>query len=97
MALSEISAQAIAAPYLVTEIPGPKSLELNRRLLEHTAGLSSQARLFPVAFESGRGVTLTDVDGNRYLDFSSRIYVASLGHCHPRVSEAVAAQARDHR
>jgi 4-aminobutyrate aminotransferase-like enzyme len=35
-------------------------------------------------------VHLADVDGNRYLDFSSGIYVASLGHCHPVVSKAVA-------
>jgi 4-aminobutyrate aminotransferase-like enzyme len=30
------------------------------------------------------------VDGNRYLDFSSGIYVTSLGHCHPKISEAIA-------
>ena len=30
------------------------------------------------------------MDGNRYLDCSSGIYVASLGHCHPKISEAVA-------
>jgi len=42
-----------------------------------------------VAFQSGRGVTLTDVDGNVYIDFSSGIYVTSLGHCHPKVTEAV--------
>jgi 4-aminobutyrate aminotransferase-like enzyme len=52
-------------------------------------GYSSQVRLFPVVFESGLGVTLRDVDGNTYLDFSSGIYVTGLGHCHPRVTEAV--------
>jgi 4-aminobutyrate aminotransferase-like enzyme len=46
-------------------------------------------KLFPVAFESGNGCTLTDVDGNRYIDFSSGIYVTTLGHCHPKVTEAV--------
>jgi 4-aminobutyrate aminotransferase-like enzyme len=53
-------------------------------------GLSGQARLFPVCWTKGRGVVLEDVDGNTYLDFSSGIYVTSLGHCHPKVSEAVA-------
>jgi 4-aminobutyrate aminotransferase-like enzyme len=52
-------------------------------------GYSSQVRLFPVAFDRGHGVTLTDVDGNTYIDFSSGIYVTSLGHCHPKVTEAV--------
>jgi 4-aminobutyrate aminotransferase-like enzyme len=52
-------------------------------------GFSGQVKLFPVAFESGRGCMLTDVDGNTYIDFSSGIYVTSLGHCHPKVTEAV--------
>jgi 4-aminobutyrate aminotransferase-like enzyme len=47
-----------------------------------------------VAFESGHGCVLTDADGNRYLDFSSGIYVTTLGHCHPKVSEAIARYAR---
>jgi len=42
-----------------------------------------------VVFEKGYGCTLTDVDGNVYLDFSSGIYVTTLGHCHPKVTEAV--------
>lgn len=63
---------------------------MNARAAGKIKGLSVQARLFPVCFESGHGVTLRDVDGNTYLDFSSGIYVTSLGHCHPKVSEAVA-------
>jgi 4-aminobutyrate aminotransferase-like enzyme len=46
-------------------------------------------KLFPVAFESGHGCVLTDVDGNRFIDFSSGIYVTTLGHCHPKVTEAI--------
>jgi len=46
-------------------------------------------KLFPVVFERGHGCTLTDVDGNTYIDFSSGIYVTTLGHCHPKVTEAV--------
>jgi 4-aminobutyrate aminotransferase-like enzyme len=93
MTHSEISSHNVTAPHLVTEIPGPRSVEMSRRLMEHTAGLSSQARLFPVTFVRGSGVTLIDIDDNRYLDFSSGIYVTSLGHCHPRISDAVAEHA----
>ena len=71
-------------------LPGPISADLHSRACKHIRGLSGQVRLFPVAFESGEGCTLTDADGNRYIDFSSGIYVTSLGHCHPKVSEAVA-------
>lgn len=82
-------------PHLVTkEIPGPKSREWHARCTKHFKGLSEQVKLFPVSFESGFGCTLTDVDGNRYLDFSSGIYVTTLGHCHPKVSEAVATYAK---
>jgi len=84
-----------SVPRIVTDrVPGPGSDELNRRGMAHMIGYSSQVKLCPVAFEKGHGVTLTDVDGNTYLDFSSGIYVTTLGHCHPKVSEAVADAAR---
>ena len=82
-------------PHLATaEIPGPKSREQHARATKIMKGLSGQVKLFPVVFESGHGCTLTDVDGNVYLDFSSGIYVTTLGHCHPKVSEAVAKYAK---
>lgn len=81
-------------PYIHTELPGPKSVEYHTRAAKLMKGYSSQVRLFPVAFESGYGCVLTDVDGNRYIDFSSGIFVTGLGHCHPKISEAVAAQAK---
>lgn len=70
--------------------PGPRSDEYHRRCTKYFKGLSSQVKLFPVAFERGEGCTLEDVDGNKYIDFSSGIYVTTLGHCHPKISEAVA-------
>ena len=77
-------------PHLATrKIPGSKSISLHSRANAIMKGYSSQVRLFPVVFEKGYGCTLTDVDGNVYLDFSSGIYVTTLGHCHPKVSEAV--------
>jgi 4-aminobutyrate aminotransferase-like enzyme len=76
-------------PHLVVEPPGPKSQEVHARAAKYMKGYSSQVRLFPVAFESGKGCTLTDVDGNVYIDFSSGIYVTGLGHCHPKVTEAI--------
>jgi 4-aminobutyrate aminotransferase-like enzyme len=76
-------------PCLPAPPPGPKSRALHARCTKYFKGLSTQVKLFPVVFESGRGCTLTDVDGNTYLDFSSGIYVTTLGHCHPKVTEAV--------
>ena len=78
-------------PKIVTaEIPGPKSKALHSRAVKYIKGLSEQVRLFPVAFESGHGCILKDADGNEFIDFSSGIYVTTLGHCHPKISEAIA-------
>ena len=75
-------------------IPGPKSQAVHARAAKHYRGLSGQVRLFPVAFESGQGCMMQDVDGNQYIDFSSGIYVTTLGHCHPKVTEAVCKYAK---
>ena len=48
----------------------------------------------PVTFVRGEGSYLWDDGGNRYLDFLSGLAVTSLGHSHPAVAEAIAAQAR---
>src|SRR3990172_5615175 len=81
-------------PRILVPPPGPKSREMHARAAKIMKGYSSQVKLFPVCFEKGFGVTLTDVDGNTYIDFSSGIYVTTLGHCHPKISEAVARAAR---
>jgi acetylornithine/N-succinyldiaminopimelate aminotransferase len=56
--------------------------------LERDSVIASYAR-FPVEFVRGEGTRLWDADGNEYLDFLCGISVTSLGHCHPRVVQAV--------
>lgn len=77
-------------PRMVTNSPGPQSQAMHARASRIIKGLSGQVKLHPVCFKDGFGVMLRDVDGNEYIDFSSGIYVTTLGHCHPKVSEAVA-------
>jgi acetylornithine aminotransferase/acetylornithine/N-succinyldiaminopimelate aminotransferase len=48
---------------------------------------------FPVVLVRGRGVRLWDSEGKEYLDFAAGIAVDVLGHCHPKVVEAIKAQA----
>lgn len=48
----------------------------------------------PVVFVRGEGATLYDSEGKAYLDFLAGIAVVSVGHCHPRVAEAISQQAR---
>ena len=46
-------------------------------------GLQSIALYSQIAVDRAEGCTITDVDGNEYLDFIAGIAVGSLGHCHP--------------
>jgi len=49
---------------------------------------------YPVAFVRGQGTTVWDADGKYYTDFLTGIAVCVLGHCHPRVVEAITKQAQ---
>src|SRR5579863_5099293 len=55
-------------------------------------GLQTIALLSQLAIERGKGATLTDLDGNTYLDLNAGVSVASLGHAHPKYVAAVGAQ-----
>ena len=59
-----------------------------------TAVLPTYARA-DVTFERGEGPYLFATDGRKYLDFASGVAVTALGHCHPRLVEALARQAQD--
>ncbi len=50
--------------------------------------LSTYTRL-PVIFVKGKGMTLIDIDGKKYLDFFPGWGVSNVGHCHPKVISAV--------
>lgn len=62
-------------------------MALSDRYLMRTYGRA------PVAPVRGAGARLWDADGREYLDFTAGVAVCSLGHCHPRVVEAVRSQA----
>ena len=79
-------------PKVTVPFPGPRAravIELDRSRIS-----PSLTRLYPFVADSGEGCWLRDVDGNTFLDFTSGIAVASTGHCHPRVVEAIERQAR---
>jgi 4-aminobutyrate aminotransferase-like enzyme len=46
----------------------------------------------PLVVESAKGMFVRDLEGRDYLDFFAGILTVSVGHCHPRVTEAVIAQ-----
>ncbi|HTZ94558.1 MAG TPA: aspartate aminotransferase family protein [Streptosporangiaceae bacterium] len=54
---------------------------------------SAQKALTPIAIAGAEGSYFWDYDGNRYLDFSSQLVNTNIGHQHPKVTAAIAAQA----
>jgi acetylornithine/N-succinyldiaminopimelate aminotransferase len=60
--------------------------------LERDHAIATYARL-PVQFVRGAGTRLWDEDGHEYLDFLAGISVLNVGHCHPRVVDAIREQA----
>jgi len=55
-------------------------------------GFANYTRL-PVVIVRGQGSRIWDADGKEYLDFFPGWGVSGIGHCHPRVVEAIRAQA----
>ena len=76
---------------LRTAIPGPRSREILDRKERVVADPLSI--YLPVVIARGEGATLTDVDGNTFLDFTGGVGCLNVGHTHPRVVDAVQEQA----
>ncbi|MGH2446015.1 MAG: aminotransferase class III-fold pyridoxal phosphate-dependent enzyme [Candidatus Limnocylindria bacterium] len=88
---SDAAAPNPSAPHIVTELPGPRARALIAR--DEAVASPSLTRAYPLVAESGSGMVVTDVDGNRFIDFAAGIAVCSTGHSHPKVVAAITEQA----
>jgi len=76
---------------LKTTLPGPASQAvLQRRAASMPAGLAKSTE---VVVAEAKGAVVTDIDGNTLLDFAGAIGVMNIGHCAPKVVEAIKTQA----
>jgi 4-aminobutyrate aminotransferase/(S)-3-amino-2-methylpropionate transaminase len=75
---------------LRTEIPGPRSQEILARKQRVVA--EPLSIYLPIVAAEGRGATLTDVDGNTFIDFTGGVGCLNVGHANPRVVEAAQEQ-----
>ena len=73
-----------------TEIPGPISRDWIAR--KEAVVARAKTLVVPIFVESATGATLTDVDGNTFLDFAGGIGCLAVGHSNAAVSERVHAQ-----
>lgn len=70
-----------------TSIPGPKSKELIEQWHKYEADVTGyQAQ---VVWDNAKGCIVNDVDGNTFIDWTSGVLVTNVGHCHPKMIEAV--------
>ncbi|MCI1915041.1 MAG: 4-aminobutyrate--2-oxoglutarate transaminase [Bifidobacteriaceae bacterium] len=76
---------------ITTAIPGPRALEIQKDYDRYvTAGVGQHE---PIFADSASGATITDVDGNRFIDLAAGIAVASVGNTAPEVTTAIQDQA----
>jgi 4-aminobutyrate aminotransferase / (S)-3-amino-2-methylpropionate transaminase / 5-aminovalerate transaminase len=73
-----------------TEIPGPRSREILER--ERHAVARPLIVHEPIVADRARGSTITDVDGNTFVDFVGGVGVVNVGHNHPRIVAAITEQ-----
>jgi len=85
------SSRPPAIPRINTVPPGPKAKAWVRR--DQQVLSPSITRIYPLVVEKAQGAMVQDVDGNRYLDFTSGIAVNSTGHSEPTVVQAIRSQA----
>jgi 4-aminobutyrate aminotransferase len=74
-----------------TELPGPKAKKFLQDSQKYEPRCMSEQ--VPVVWGRAHGCYVEDVDGNVFLDFSSGVLVANIGHSHPKVVAAVREQA----
>lgn len=73
------------------KVPGPKMRELIERHKRVLATTTHDPN-YPLGTDRGQGIYIWDVDGNRFIDCFSQVSIADVGHCHPKVGEAVLRQ-----
>ncbi|WP_440712744.1 aspartate aminotransferase family protein [Gordonia sp. FQ] len=81
----------LTAPDLDLEA-GRRAYDLDRKHVFHS--WSAQDKLTPMVITAAEGSYVWDGEGNRLLDFSSQLVNTNIGHQHPKVTAAIAAQAQ---
>src|SRR5688500_8351836 len=77
-------------PDIRVPVPGPNAQKIVER---DTRALMTTTKTSPVAAKSAKGVWVTDVDGNTFLDWTSGVGVVNCGYSHPKIVKAMQDQA----
>lgn len=77
-------------PKIVENPPGKKAQKIVK---EDAKYIATSTKTSPIVAARAKNAIVEDVDGNQYIDFSAGIGVINLGHCHPKIVNAVKEQA----
>ncbi len=70
-----------------TEIPNPESVDIINQLRKYEP--NSMTGQPPVVWDKAIGINVYDKWGNKWIDFSSCVVVANVGHCNPKIQQAI--------
>ncbi|MEN6387036.1 MAG: aspartate aminotransferase family protein [Phycisphaerales bacterium] len=74
-------------------LPGPKGKELLEKWNRYEANVVGYQA--PVVWKKAQGCIVEDVDGNKYIDWTSGVLVTNVGHCHPHLVKATQTASED--
>ena len=79
----------IIKPCVKNTLPGEKA----KKIIDlEDKYMMTATKTAPLAIRKGKGIVLEDEDGNIFYDFTSGVGVCNIGHCHPKVVEAIKKQ-----
>jgi len=79
----------VTVPSIKVPPPGPRAKKI---LARDEKWLATSTKTSPLVVERASGSTVTDVDGNVYIDFTCGVSVTNVGHAHPAVTKAIREQ-----
>lgn len=81
---------------IFAQVPGSKSLDMFNQESQYMApGLQSIALFSEIVVKKAKGVYVTDLDGNSFIDINAGVAVGSIGHCHPHFVNVMTRQLKD--
>jgi len=78
-------------PHIHTKLPGPNAIKYLEK--EKIFISPSATKSYPLVVKSAKGMVVTDVDDNTFLDFTAGVAVCNTGHNHDQVISSISSQA----
>ena len=82
-------------PVIKVQPPGPNSKAVEEIVKRFESPEGRHVGAIPIAWKKAAGANIVDADDNVYIDTSAAFTVAIAGHSHPKIAEAIGAQARE--